>query len=113
TIVDKLKRQLAYQGLSGSTDKPIILSYFFCQGTDENLKNATAVLRGLIYILDVKCLSFVSHLCRKYDIARSKLFEGPNVFDTLSEVLEHMLRDASLLRVYIVIDALDECRRDL
>jgi len=26
-----------------------LLSYFFCQGTDSKLNNATAVLRGLIY----------------------------------------------------------------
>jgi hypothetical protein len=28
-----------------------LLSYFFCQATDKRINNATAVLRGLIYLL--------------------------------------------------------------
>ncbi|KAI0430738.1 NACHT domain-containing protein [Xylaria sp. FL1042] len=107
TIVDELEKQLAQQGPSAA------LSYFFCQGTNKDLNNATAVLRGLVYLLGDKYLSLVSHLRKRYDNARSKLFEDMNAIFTLSEVLEDMLRDASLLRAYIVIDALDECGTDL
>ena len=28
-----------------------LLSYFFCQATDSRINNATAVLRGLLYLL--------------------------------------------------------------
>ena len=34
-----------------SMSKSDLLSYFFCQTTDSQINNATAVLRGLIYIL--------------------------------------------------------------
>jgi hypothetical protein len=34
-----------------STAKSDFLSYFFCQATDSRINNATAVLRGLIYLL--------------------------------------------------------------
>src|SRR6185437_11528701 len=65
TIIDELERQFPHQGLSGSTDKPTVLSYFFCQGTNENLNNATAVLKGLIYILGIKYPSLVSTCVRR------------------------------------------------
>ncbi|RYP45027.1 hypothetical protein DL768_008577 [Monosporascus sp. mg162] len=78
-------------------------------GTNKDLNNAAAVLRGLVYLLGDKYPSLVSHLRKRYDNARSKLFKDANAFFTLSEVLEDMLRDASLSRAYIVIDALDEC----
>ncbi|KAI1357166.1 NACHT domain-containing protein [Xylaria arbuscula] len=106
-IVDELEKQLAHQGPSAA------LSYFFCQGTDENLNNAAAVLRGLIYLLGDKYPSLILHLRKRYDTAGPKLFEGANAFVALSEILESMLRNLSLSRVYIVIDALDECVADL
>ncbi|RYP02629.1 hypothetical protein DL764_005711 [Monosporascus ibericus] len=111
-IVDELERQLE-QLKQPHQQSTTVLSYFFCQGTNSVLNNATAVLRGLIYLLGVQNLSLLSHLRKRYDTARSKLFEGPNVFFSLSKVLEDMLREASLSRAYIVIDALDECEKEL
>lgn len=37
--------------MNKSTSKTALLSYFFCQVTDSRINNATAVLRGLIYLL--------------------------------------------------------------
>jgi hypothetical protein len=48
---------------------PGLLSFFFCQGTDSRINNATAVLRGLIYLLVKKQPSLASHLRKKYDQA--------------------------------------------
>ncbi|KAI1357159.1 NACHT domain-containing protein [Xylaria arbuscula] len=108
-IVDELEQRLNQPHQQPTT----VLSYFFCQGTNSNLNNATAVLRGLIYLLGVQNPSLLSHLRKRYDTTRSKLFEGTNVFFSLSKVLEDMLREASLSRAYIVIDALDECEKEL
>jgi hypothetical protein len=41
-IVNELKKSMA---------KTDLLSYFFCQATDSRINNATAVLRGLLYLL--------------------------------------------------------------
>jgi hypothetical protein len=41
-IVNELKKSIA------RTD---LLSYFFCQATDLRINKATAVLRGLVYML--------------------------------------------------------------
>ncbi|CAI4212399.1 unnamed protein product [Parascedosporium putredinis] len=82
------------------------------KGTDKKLNNATAVLRGLVYLLAVQHPRLISHIRESYDHAGPKLFEDVNSFYTLSNVLERMLRNESLSRTYIVIDALDECTTD-
>lgn len=41
-IIDELQKSMGATGL---------LSYFFCQATDSRINNATAVLRGLLYLL--------------------------------------------------------------
>ena len=108
TIVKELEEELERQPLTSST----ALSYFFCQGTDENLDNAAAVLRGLIYILCIKQPSLTSHLHDRYDHAGAKLFQDANSFYALSKVLKNILQDERLQRVYLAVDALDECMAD-
>jgi hypothetical protein len=44
-----------------------LLLYFFCQVTDSRINNATAVLRGLLYMLVVQQLSLVSHIRKRHD----------------------------------------------
>lgn len=100
TIVDELERKMSKTGT---------LAYFFCQGTDEKLNNATAVVRGLVYMLAYKCPNLITHLQRDYDRAGRGLFEDGNAFYALSSILERMLGDASLGKVLIAVDALDEC----
>ncbi|CAJ2505558.1 Uu.00g129520.m01.CDS01 [Anthostomella pinea] len=85
------------------------LAYFFCQATDERINNATAVLRGLIYMLLDQDASLVSHMKKKYDIAGEGLFQGDNAWYALSEIFTNMLRDPKLHVVCLVVDALDEC----
>ena len=89
------------------------LSYFFCQGTDSRLNNATAVLRGLIYQLLVQQQSLISYIREQYDKAGRQLFEDVNAFVALSNIFTKMLHDPRLTRVYLVVDALDECESGL
>ena len=103
TIVEELDRQLK------QSESTTVLSYFFCQGTNQDLNNATAILRGLIYLLIEQRPVLISHLRASYDHAGSNFFQDANSFIALSKVLEGMLHDKSLTRAYLVIDALDEC----
>jgi hypothetical protein len=103
-IVDELKKSAAKTGL---------LSYFFCQGTDSRINNATAVLRGLIYLLVDQQPSLISHIRKKYDHAGKALFENANAWVALSKICTDILQDPSLRITYLVIDALDECVTDL
>ncbi|KAH7117476.1 hypothetical protein EDB81DRAFT_892342 [Dactylonectria macrodidyma] len=88
-------------------------SFFFCQGTDSRLNSATAVLRGLIYLLLTQQPSLISHIQDRSDHAGRRLFEDTNAFYALSEALASMLCDRRAKGCYMVIDALDECETGL
>jgi hypothetical protein len=98
-IVNELKKSKA------ETD---LLSYFFCQATESRINNATAVLRGLVYLLVDQQPSLISHIRKKHDYADKTLFEDANAWVALSEIFINILQDPSL-----IIDALDECVADL
>ncbi|KAH7187803.1 hypothetical protein DER44DRAFT_736509 [Fusarium oxysporum] len=86
------------------------LSYFFCQATEARLSNATAVLRGLVYLLVVQQPALISHVREKHDHAGKQLFEDRNAWEALSKILMAMLNDSSLDGAILIIDALDECK---
>ncbi|PSN58910.1 hypothetical protein BS50DRAFT_566292 [Corynespora cassiicola Philippines] len=99
-IADELRRSMA------STD---LLSFFFCQATDSRINNATAVLRGLLYMLVDQQPWLTMHIRKKYDHAGRALFEDANAWVALSEIFTHMLEDPNMNKTYFIIDALDEC----
>ncbi|KAF2683802.1 hypothetical protein K458DRAFT_389727 [Lentithecium fluviatile CBS 122367] len=103
-IINELKKSMAQTGL---------LSYFFCQATDSRINNATAVLRGLVYLLVDQQPYLISHIRKKYDHAGKSLFDDANAWVALSEIFTNILQDPSLNNTYLVIDALDECVKDM
>lgn len=100
-----LIRQLSHQPVALSP----ALSFFFCQGTDTALNNATAVLRSLIWLLLLQQPCLISHLLQKYKESGANLFRDQNAFIALSEAFQNMLKDPHLSPVYLAVDALDEC----
>ncbi|KAF4987184.1 hypothetical protein FGRMN_10500, partial [Fusarium graminum] len=86
------------------------LSYFFCQATETRLSNATAVLRGLIYLLVDQQPSLISHVREKHDHAGKQLFEDGNAWEALSKILAAMLNDPGVDGAILIVDALDECK---
>jgi hypothetical protein len=96
-----------------STCNSSLLSFFFCQATDASINNATAVLRGLIYLLVDQQPSFISHVRKKYDAAGNPIFRDVNAWVALSEIFASILNDPSLPHTYLIIDALDECTTGL
>jgi hypothetical protein len=107
-IIKELSRQL--QELTPDVGP---LSFFFCQGTDARLNNATVVLRGLIYLLLVQKPSLISRVREKYDTAGRPLFEDGNAFFYFSEVFKDMLHDPRLRGACVIVDAVDECETGL
>ncbi|KAF2627011.1 HET-domain-containing protein [Macroventuria anomochaeta] len=101
-IVDELKK---------STND--LLSFFFCQSTDSRINSATAVLRGLIYLLVRQQPWLTSHLRKRYEQAGGSLFQDANAWVALSEVFTSMMQDEGLKTSCLVVDALDECVVDL
>jgi hypothetical protein len=99
--------------LHASIPKTTLLSYFFCQATDSRINSATAVLRGLLYMLIDQQPSLISHIRKKHDIAGRDLFKDANSWIILTEIWMDVLQDPSLSMAYLVIDALDEYVTDL
>jgi hypothetical protein len=99
-IIDELHRSMPCTTL---------LSYFFCQATNSRINNATAVLRGLVYMLVDQQPSLTLHVRKKHDRAGKALFEDANAWVVLKEIFVDVLRDPSLRPAYLIIDALDEC----
>ena len=103
-IVNELKKLMV---------KTDLLSYFFCQATDSRINNATAVLRGLLYLFVDQQLSLISHVRNKHDYVGKALFEDANAWVVLSEIVTSILQDPHLRNTYLIVDALDECVADL
>ncbi|KAI9731430.1 MAG: hypothetical protein M1818_007820 [Claussenomyces sp. TS43310] len=94
--------------LDQSTTYTCNISFFFCQATRDHINNATAVLRGLLYMLVKQQPSLISYLRNTYDDGKERL-EGVNAWVALSEIFRQILEDSNLHNTYLVIDALDEC----
>ena len=103
-IIDELQK---------STPDATAVSFFFCQATDTRINNATAVLRGLIYLLVDQQPTLISHIRQRYDHAGEKLFQDVNAWEALSKIFASILEDPCLKATYVIIDALDECTTDL
>lgn len=52
-------------GLENLVGEGNLLSYFFCQAADKRINTATAVLRGLIYMLLEQDVSLISYIKKK------------------------------------------------
>ncbi|KAF4454061.1 Vegetative incompatibility protein HET-E-1 [Fusarium austroafricanum] len=89
------------------------IAYFFCQATEPKLSKATAVLRGLVFLLMKQDPSLWSHVPSEYDIQGKEIFESKEAFNVLSTTLTAMLQDPKLEGATLIIDALDECTQDL
>jgi len=98
--------------LNKSMIKKAVLAFFFCDATDSR-NNATAVLRGLIYLLVEQHPVLIPHVRKKYDHSHNTLFQGVNTWFALSEIFTNILQDLSLNNTYLIIDALDEYTVDL
>lgn len=99
--------------LTKSAPDTATVSFFFCQATDIRTNYATAVLRGLIFMLVDQQPSLISYIRRHYDNTGKQVFEDVNAWAALSEILTDILADPRLRTTYLIIDALDECTMGL
>ena len=102
-LIDELSRQLELRPESE------VLAYFFCQDSDDRLRSATSVLRGIIYLLASKKRNLIRHIREFYDKSDKALFKTDRAWYAMKAIFLAMLKDSSLERVYLVVDALDEC----
>ncbi|KAF5526116.1 Vegetative incompatibility protein HET-E-1 [Colletotrichum aenigma] len=65
--------------------------YFFCQATDSRLNTATAVLRGLIYVLLEKRPSLIQFVRENHIYGGKRFSEDANSWTALGKILAKML----------------------
>jgi hypothetical protein len=86
------------------------VSHFFCQSTsDEAHKNATDILKSLVWILLVQQHHLISHLRPEHRQKGSSLFRDDRAFVALSRAFLRMLKDPHFSPTCFIVDALDEC----
>lgn len=102
-LIDEISQRLQLSPGSG------ILSYFFCQNAIQELNNAVSIIRGLTYLLATQNPVLARHLRKRYDGTGSCPFEGLNALYCLWRTLSEVAQDLSHPRVYLMVDALDEC----
>ncbi|KAF2626772.1 hypothetical protein BU25DRAFT_440399 [Macroventuria anomochaeta] len=90
-----------------------VLAYFFCQATDTRIINAAAALRGLLYMILEQQPSLTSHVQKKYEREGHKAFENSNSWILLTDILTNVLGEHFLQTTYLLVDARDECDKDL
>ncbi|EWY82909.1 hypothetical protein FOYG_14993 [Fusarium oxysporum NRRL 32931] len=91
----------------GGAQSSNTISYFFCQATNSGLNNYTAILKGLIYLLAIQHPTIVPHLDDKHDK------DHWNSKVSLERTFRKMVDDTTPGEIYLLIDALDECVKDL
>ncbi|RSM06019.1 hypothetical protein CDV31_009354 [Fusarium ambrosium] len=94
-IIDELEKESTHP-----------LSYFFCQATQDHLRSAISVLRGLVWLLCKRQPTLMPCVREAYDMEGKKCFED---FFSVKTILESMLQKPCLQNAVLVVDALDEC----
>ena len=88
-----------------------VVLYYFVDSREDKKNDATAVLRGLIYLLLRERQELMDYLLPEFEAQKDGLF-GLKSIEALWRIFESMVLDASTGPVYCVIDGLDECTED-
>ncbi|KAL6895283.1 hypothetical protein HDV57DRAFT_506834 [Trichoderma longibrachiatum] len=91
-----------------------LVSFFFCQATDQRINKSTAIMRGLIFLLIDQHRHLLKHLSEPYVRQGKSLFEPPSAWYALSYILHSVLKELNDRRqpTCLLIDALDECAQE-
>ncbi|KAL7803474.1 hypothetical protein V8C44DRAFT_353120 [Trichoderma aethiopicum] len=91
-----------------------LVSFFFCQATDQRINKSTAIMRGLLFLLIDQHRHLLKHLAEPYVRQGKALFEPPSAWYALSDIMYSVLQDLNDSRqpTCLLIDALDECAQE-
>ena len=92
----------------------IVVTYFFCQNADNELNTLESLIKGLILRLVNQRVELKESLRRRWDSKNGRFDEDVTSWRALWNILLDMLDRCSSgpsnLKIYIVVDALDECQ---
>lgn len=87
-----------------------VVIYFFCQNADNELNTVSSIIKGLIFGLISQRDDLRESLRRRWDSTNDRFTEDLNSWRALWSVFLEMLEHCDCPRIYIIVDALDECR---
>lgn len=90
-------------------DGNTIITYFFCQNADYELNTIESIIKGLILRLVNQQEELTASLRSRWDITHKRFDEGLTSWRTLWHIFLEMLERCHCQRIYVVVDALDEC----
>ena len=98
--------------LSLLQDESTIVTYFFCQNADYELNTLEAIIKGLILQLINQQTALKESLRHRWDTVNECFEEDMTSWQTLWKIFLEMLHRCKCPRVYVIVDALDECQDD-
>lgn len=98
--------------LSLPQDESTVVTYFFCQNADYELNTLEAIIKGLILQLVNQQKGLKESLRRRWDTVNERFDEDMTSWRTLWNIFLEMLHRCKCPRVYVIVDALDECQDD-
>jgi len=100
--------------LSAFHDTSTIVIYFFCQNADYEINTIEAIIKGLILQLVNQQKELMESLRRHWDHENDRFDKDVSDWRILWYIFLEMLEQCQYKyqRVYIVVDALDECEGD-
>lgn len=98
-----------YLGSSSELQPTYQLSYFFCQQTDSQLNNATAVLRGLLFTILSRQPHLLPYLTKLYESHGREFFDNKNTWVALKKAFYNLIQSPRMMTTIVLVDALDEC----
>ncbi|BCR85774.1 uncharacterized protein ACHE_21232A [Aspergillus chevalieri] len=93
-----------------SQDDSTAVTYFFCQNADYELNTLAAIIKGLILHLVHQQNEPKESLRRRWDTVNGRFEQDVTSWRALWDIFMEMLYNCKCPRVYVIVDALDECR---
>jgi len=95
-----------------SRDTSAAVTYFFCQNANDEINTLESIVKGLILQLVRQQKQLVEPLQRRWDVEKGQFYENINSWRELWDIFLEMLTNCTCQKVYVIVDALDECRGD-
>ncbi|KAJ0413981.1 quinon protein alcohol dehydrogenase-like superfamily [Aspergillus carlsbadensis] len=111
-LIEQLVARAAAAQRNESDSGSAVVIYSFCQNADYELNTLEAILKGLILQLAKQQPELKESLRRRWDTIQEAFSEDVSSWQALWNILFEMLERCRSSRVYMVVDALDECQDD-
>ncbi|KAF8543181.1 hypothetical protein BDD12DRAFT_874965 [Trichophaea hybrida] len=99
------------QEITRGKSNQLYMTYFFCDDKDERLRTAYAILVNLLTQLLEQVPDVIMHFLAEADYTTNKEKTAWN-YGMLWRVFQRIMNDTHRGKVYIMIDALDECEEE-